>query len=127
MPGTETWSLIRDDGTPADDLALDDRGHLALDRTVATPIITALDHELGAWWANPDHGSRIAAIRRGTPEPDQAAAITAAVRESLAPLERVRRIRDLRVHTTLDGNRATITVHAYDIARATPISQEFQS
>lgn len=125
MPGTETWSLIRDDGTPADDFALDDHGRLVLDRTVATPMITALDHELGAWWANPDHGSRIAAIRRGTPEPDQAAAVTAAVREALAPLERARRIRDVHVETALVGNRAVVTVRAYDIARARPFRQEF--
>jgi hypothetical protein len=82
-------------------------------------MATALTQHLGAWWAHPGHGSRLAELMRGTPEADPAAALEQAAGAALAPLERARRIRDLRIRVTVAdaGARATILATAHDIAR----------
>ena len=119
MAGRETWSL-----RAGDDFRFDDRGCLVVDASVATPMITALTQHLGAWWANPGHGSRLAALMAGEPEPDPAAALEDAVRTALAPLGRARQIRDLVVRVTVVGNGAHITATAHDISQGAPVTAE---
>ena len=119
MARRETWSLL--DG---DDFQFDERGRLVIDTSVATPMKTALTQYLGAWWAHPGHGSRLAALMAGDPEPDLAAALDGAVREALAPLGRARRIRGLDVRVTVAGNRARIVATAHDISQGVPVAAE---
>ena len=122
MARRETWSLRE-----GDDFHFDERGRLATDTTVATAMRTALTQHLGAWWAFPEHGSRLAALMAGEPEPDLAAALDNAVRDALAPLKRARRIRDLAVDVRVDGNRAHIRASAHDIGQGAPVAVEVVS
>ena len=115
----QTWSL-----SEGEDFHFDDAGRLAVDDTVATPLKTALMQHVNAWWAHPAHGSRLAALMAGEPEPDLAAALEDAVRDALAPLVQGRRIRELQVQVTVEGSRARIVASAHDISQDRTISTE---
>ena len=119
MTRRQTWSLL-----DCDDFGFDASGCLVLDSSAATPMKTALTQHFAAWWAYPGHGSRLAALMAGEPEPDLAVALDGAVRDALAPLERAGRIRDLDVRVDLAGNRARIVASAHDIGQGTPVAAE---
>lgn len=127
MNGYQTWSLVGDDGISTDDFRFDEYGLLVQDNTVATAMMTVLNQQLGVWWANPAHGSRILELMSGVPDPEPATALEATTREALSPLERMRRIKDIDVHVRLDGNRALVTVHAYDIGAGVVVAVEVSS
>ena len=119
MARRETWSL-RD----GDDFGFDARGCLILDSSAATPMKTALMQRVRTWWAHPAHGSRLAALMAGEPQPALDAALNDAVRDALAPLVRARRIRDLQVQVTLAGSRAQIIASAHDIGQGRDVRTE---
>ena len=127
MPGGIILGLIGPNGEPADDFRLDDRGLLIEDQTVATAIVLALDNIRGRWWADSDHGSRIAELIAGTPSPDVRAALETATREALAPLERDGLIRDVAIHAETEGHRARVTVTVLDVGQGVPVTVEIAS